>query len=122
MVVRRNIGRWRRRLLVGALAFSAIGYFGWHAFHGNYGIFAKEQLEARVAAQLVELEDVRSQRKALERRVALLKAQSLDPDILEERARESLGLSHPNDVVVLQAPPQAPAPAQPQRVTPRERR
>jgi cell division protein FtsB len=117
MVVRR-ISAWQKRILAGLLACGAIGYFAWHAFHGNYGIYAREAVELRVAELRQELAEVTAERRASEHRVSLLKAQSLDPDILEERARETLGLAHPNDVVVLERP--APQPAA-QVVTPRSR-
>lgn len=102
MVINRTVVRWQRAVLVAVLTAGTIAYFGWHAYHGNYGIFARERLDVRVADLERELAEVRAERQAMERRVALLKAQSLDPDILEERARESLGLAHPNDVVILQ--------------------
>jgi cell division protein FtsB len=104
VVVNRTVLRWQRAILIAVLATGTISYFGWHAHHGNYGIFARERLDVRVAELARELADVRAERQAMERRVSLLKAQSLDPDILEERARESLGLAHPNDVVILQRP------------------
>jgi cell division protein FtsB len=90
--------------MFGGLAAAGIGYFGWHAHHGEYGLFARERAEARVVELGRELEEVRDERRSLERRVNLLKAESLDPDILEERSREALGLAHPNDVVILRRP------------------
>jgi len=36
----------------------------------------------------------------LERRVAQLTSSSLDPDLLDERARAMLNFSDPNDVVI----------------------
>ena len=100
MVVHRAVWRWQRRLAVLLIAGVMIGYFAWHAFHGNYGIYAREALETRVADLERELATVRADRLAMQRRVTLLRNDSLDPDLLEERAREMLSLAHPNDVVV----------------------
>ncbi len=36
-----------------------------------------------------------------EHRISLMRAQSVDLDILEELARQELGFVHPNDVVVM---------------------
>jgi cell division protein FtsB len=127
MVVRRRAATWQRRLLVATLACGMIAYFVWHAFHGNYGIHAKQALEIRAGELEAELAEARAERQAMERRVALLKSQSIDPDILEERARESLSLAHPNDIVILRRadpPPRAetPAPAaQPRQARPEPR-
>jgi cell division protein FtsB len=102
MVVHRRFNRWQKRLAVLFMASGAIAYFGWHAFHGNQGIYAREAVEVRVAELEGELAAVRAERRSMQRRVQLLRAESLDPDLLEERARETLGLAHPNDVVVLE--------------------
>lgn len=120
MVLRRGMNRWHKRLLVAVAAFAIVGYFAWHAFHGNYGMPARDRLEARVVELRAELAEVQAERVAAQRRVSLLKSESLDPDILEERARTALSLAHPNDVVILQRPVDPP-PTQ-QRTVPTERR
>jgi cell division protein FtsB len=111
MVTNRLLVLWRRRVLIGAAGLVVLGYFAWHAFHGNHGLVARDGLTERVAVLEAEVARVREERRALERRVALLKPQSLDPDMLEERARETLMLSHQNDVVLVSRPA-APTPTQ----------
>lgn len=98
--------RLRAALRLAALYLGGIGliaYFGFHAYAGNYGITAQRQYEERKLALQAELDRLTAQRTALETRVALLKAGALDPDILDEKARATLGLVHANDVVVLRA-------------------
>lgn len=102
MSIRSHTNRMRRRVLFGLVALSLVGYFGWHSFNGNYGIVARERLKTRVAELEQEHGALKAERMALERRVSLLKPESLDPDMLEERVRESLTLVHPNDLVVMQ--------------------
>ena len=51
----------------------------------------------------------------LERDVALLRPESLDPDMLDERARASLNLAHPDDLVMLKRRPVAETGAIPKR-------
>ena len=91
------------------LALGLTGYFVFHAFHGDHGVLARMRLERQVESLAKELELVRGEREAIEKRVALLRPQSLDPDMLEERARRTLGYAHPNDVILLREAPQPPA-------------
>jgi cell division protein FtsB len=121
MVVRRSISIWQRRILIVLVSGGVLAYFGWHAFHGNYGIYARQALEARVAELQKELEEVTAERRAAERRVMLLRAESLDPDLLEERARETLSLAHPNDVVIVERAVVPPAAIPPRRAVPPRR-
>ncbi len=102
MSIRSHTRRMRSRALLGVLAVGLIFYFGWHAFNGNYGILARDRLRAQVAQLEAEAQGVHQERVALDRRVSLLRPESLDPDMLEERAREALSLVHPHDVVVVQ--------------------
>jgi cell division protein FtsB len=47
---------------------------------------------------------VEAERSTLERRVDLLRADHLDRDMLDERARVQLNLAGPNDTVIFAAP------------------
>jgi cell division protein FtsB len=84
-----------------ALAGGAVGYFTYHAQNGDRGLKAKAGYKIRIAQLQSELETVRQERMDWERRVMLLKAGSLDRDLLDERARELLNYAHRNDVVVI---------------------
>jgi cell division protein FtsB len=77
-----------------------LAYFAYHAVEGEYGLAALNRLleqETRLAAELVE---VREDRAALEARVELMRPESLDPDMIDERARQALNLAHPQDIVI----------------------
>lgn len=93
---RRNTGR----LIVPAIATLVLAYFGFHAYHGDYGLIAKETLEARIATLEGELEALREARRKLERRVSLLNDGSLERDMLDEQARRSLNLARKNEIVI----------------------
>ncbi len=92
-------------LLVPLLGAAAVGYFVWHGVHGARGFLASQQLSAEAARLEAELADVRREREWLEHHVALLRPESLDPDMLEERARVLLNLAHPDDIVILRQSP-----------------
>lgn len=94
---KRNTGA----LIVPAVAAVVMSYFGYHAFHGEYGIYAKHRLQERVGVVEVSLARVRGERMELERRVALLQDGTLDKDMLDEHARHTLNLALPDEVVIL---------------------
>jgi cell division protein FtsB len=93
----RNFGR----LVLPAITIVFLSYFGFHAWHGEYGIYSKYSLEERAVALQKQLDAVRSQRVALETRVRLLRDGSIEKDMLDEQARRSLNLSHGDELVIL---------------------
>ena len=100
--------RRRRTILtvLGLYVFAAafIGYFGVNAFTGNHGLRAQADLDAQLAATQAELSQAKAERAVWERRVALLRADRLDPDMLDERARALLGHVDHRDAVMLLQP------------------
>ena len=94
-----------RKILPTVLAAALVGYFGYHALHGERGFLAWRELKRDLAAaQSVEAQ-IAEQRALLDRRTALLRADNLDPDLLEEPARLLLGYGHPGDLVILRPGP-----------------
>ncbi|MBL8631153.1 MAG: septum formation initiator family protein [Rhodospirillaceae bacterium] len=75
-------------------------YFGYHAVQGDRGLIAWWNLRFEIERANATLAEVSAEKKALEHRVALLRSESLDPDMLEERARVMLGAVGPNDRIV----------------------
>jgi cell division protein FtsB len=51
-----------------------------------------------------ELAGLKAERAHWERRVALLRADSIDPDMLDERARALIGYTDPRDLTLLLRP------------------
>lgn len=100
------ISNRRRRTILTALglytfAAAFIGYFGVNAFTGNHGLRAQIDLDQQMAAMQEELRQVKAERAVWERRVALLRSDRLDPDMLDERARSLLGYVDPRDLTLL---------------------
>ncbi len=94
-----------RKILPTVLAASVVGYFGYNALHGERGFLAWRELKGDLAvAQTVEAQ-IAERRAQLDRRTALLRADNLDPDLLEERAQVLLGYGYSRDLVVLHAGP-----------------
>jgi cell division protein FtsB len=95
------------------LALSAGGYFGYHLQNGDHGLKSRADLQRRVDVLEGELAGLTEVRERIERDVALLEPESLDPDMLDERARAILNLAHADDLVMMKR--RAPDPTGPLR-------
>ena len=84
-----------------------IAYFGFHAIQGERGVLTWLQLNYQIERTQAALATSRAEESRLERRVALLRRDALDPDMLDERARALLNLAAPGDIVIFIAPPGA---------------
>jgi len=93
--------RLRARHVVGpVLGICTVVYFAYHAVEGDRGMIAWWNLKQRIAGARDALQDITAQRKVLEHRVSLLHPESLDPDMLDERARLMLNYGHDGDIIV----------------------
>jgi cell division protein FtsB len=101
MVTRRRLRTVLTTLGLYLGAALLIGYFGVNAYTGNHGIVARQAVDAQLARLASERDALKSERQQWERRVALLKSQSLDPDMLDERARALLDYVDANDLTLL---------------------
>jgi cell division protein FtsB len=101
MIIRPRIRSFLAALSLYVLAAAFIGYFGVNAYTGNHGIRAKQTLDQRIADLTQELDATRAERQRWEHRVSLLRSDRLDPDMLDERARQLLDFADPRDVTTL---------------------
>jgi cell division protein FtsB len=99
MWTRQHKKRKTGALIVPAIAAAFLSYFGYHAFQGEFGIYAKYAFEERIVALETELGAVREQRANLEHRVKLLRDGSLEKDMLDEYARRALNLAHEDEII-----------------------
>jgi cell division protein FtsB len=104
MVIRPRIRAFLTALGLYMLAVLFIGYFGVNAYTGKNGINARQGLDQQIEELATELERARAERVLWERRVALLKSDQIDPDMLDERARQLLNYVDPHDVTVMVRP------------------
>ena len=81
-----------------------LGFFAWHAQEGPRGFAFHEKLANQSRQLSEELAAIQKQRTAFETRVALLRPESVDPDMLDEMARSTLDVAGPNDLIVLDSP------------------
>jgi cell division protein FtsB len=102
---------FRRRfaqIVIPVLGLGALAYLGYHFFEGGRGLKASWSVEQRLAKAEAERKQLTAERKWIESRVALLREDTLDRDMLDERLRQMLNLVQPNDIVILFAKPLAP--------------
>ena len=101
MVIRPRIRAFLTALCLYVVAALFIGYFGVNAYTGKNGINARQELDQRISDLAKEVERVKAERARWERRVALLKADRIDPDMLDERARQVLNYLDPHEVTIV---------------------
>ena len=86
--------------MAGPLAIACtVAYFGYHAIQGERGLVTWLQLSYQAEQTRVELALSRAEERRLAHRVALLRSDNLDPDMLDERARTVLNLASADEVV-----------------------
>src|SRR5215813_13949621 len=100
MVTRRRLRSFLTALGLYIGAALLIGYFGVNAYTGNHGLKARQNLDQQIAQLSIELATLKAERAVWERRVSLLKSESLDPDMLDERARALLDYVDANDLTL----------------------
>ncbi len=101
MVTRKRLRSILTTLGLYVMAALLIGYFGVNAFSGNRGLKAKEDLDHQIASLSTELDRLQHERMQWERRVALLKSDKLDPDMLDEQARTLLDYADPKELTLM---------------------
>ena len=100
MAVFREIHRRAPQIAPQVVAACLVAYFAYHAIQGEGGVLAYMHTQSALEKARVVRAELTDQRRALEHRVELLRPESLDRDLLAERARKVLNFGHPNDVVV----------------------
>jgi cell division protein FtsB len=100
MVIRPRIRAFLTAFALYCLAALFIGYFGVNAYTGDHGIKARESLDRQIANLAGELDRVKTERLRWQNRVALLRSDQIDPDMLDERARLLLDYADPRDVTM----------------------
>ena len=101
MTFSHSLRRRIRRVSVSFLGVSATFYFVFHVFHGDRGLIAWVQLRQQVVKVEATAKALAAERQYLENTVRLLHPESLDPDMLDERARLMLNFGHPDELVIL---------------------
>jgi cell division protein FtsB len=98
--MRQEVGRKARQVLGPLMGAALMVYFGYHAVQGDRGLMAWWNLRFEIEKANTTAAELAAERHAIEQRVTLLRPESLDRDMLEERARIMLGAAGPHDLIV----------------------
>jgi cell division protein FtsB len=100
MIVMREIRKRARALAGPALGILLTGYFGYHLVEGDRGLRAWVRLSQELRQAKDELAAVSSQRTELQHRVAHMRANHVDPDLLDAQVRKTLDVLRPDEIVI----------------------
>lgn len=104
MVIKKRLRAILIPLALYSVSGLAVGYFVHHAQSGQRGLEAKRELQAEKTRIQASLDALREEREDWERRIALVRSDQIDRDLLEEQARVMLGRVHRNDLVIVLDP------------------
>ena len=101
--------RTRLRKIVTPIVFYLVlgvtsGYLVWGASNGEHGLKAKVEFDADAVALKTQLAALKEERSRWELRVASLKPESVDRDLLDEEAHGLLDRVAKDEVVIFTAP------------------
>lgn len=104
MRIRRSVTRFFANLVIPALSAAVIAYFGYYTVFGTRGLQALYDTRAQLAVQQEQLASLQDQHARLAHRIKLLEPGTVDPDMVEEVAREQMLDSAAGEVAVPRAP------------------
>ena len=83
-----------------AISLSLGAYFTFAAVQGDYGVFRRAEVEVQTAALRVELAQLTAEVTEMENLTLRLSDAYLDLDLLDQQARDILGLLRPDEIVL----------------------
>jgi len=75
-------------------------YLAFHALSGSQGVMRWVDYEANISKHQTKLDALQAERARLEKTAQSLRADHLDLDLLDEKAREFVFVSRPNEVTI----------------------
>ena len=106
MIILRELRR-RARVVIGPLlALILAGYFAYHLVAGERGLLAWLRLNRELQTANSELARLQADHAALENRVATMRPEHIDPDLLDEQVRRMLDVAAPDETVIIVPPAQ----------------
>ena len=98
--LRHWIRPYLRPLGYGGLALLPCAYFIFAAVQGDYGLFRRIQVEAEVASLSLQRDGLLAELALIENKTRRLSDDYLDLDLLDEQARDMLGLLRTDELVI----------------------
>jgi cell division protein FtsB len=94
----------RKRLFDGVVSFFCLllyAYFSWHYYYGSRNLAVLAQTANKAVEMRAEVQNQIELRRRLESKVALLRPEHIDPDLLDEVARRILDYGTANELIVV---------------------
>ncbi|WP_455478551.1 FtsB family cell division protein [Bartonella sp. B10] len=89
------------RFMLPLMTVGIVGYFTYHVFHGEYGLYSCNEVNKHIAELEGELHNVKAERIFIEKRISLLRDGHIEKDMLDEYVRRNLNFSMPNELTIL---------------------
>ena len=77
-------------------------YFAYHAFAGESGLGNWSDMQAEIAEKQKQLGKLEQEIELLRRDIARLTPGTIDPDFIEELAREKLAFVYPGEIILVE--------------------
>jgi len=94
----------RKRLFDGVVSFFCLllyAYFSWHYYYGSRNLAVLAQTANKAVEMRADVQNQIEIRRRLESKVALLRPEHIDPDLLDEVARRILDYGSANELIVV---------------------
>ncbi|HEX3863790.1 MAG TPA: septum formation initiator family protein [Stellaceae bacterium] len=101
MMVLREMRRRAKALVGPVLGMALTGYFAYHLVEGDRGLLAWARLTKELRLANEDYTAVDTERAALDHRVANLRSDHVDPDLLDAQARKNLDVVAPGEIVIM---------------------
>lgn len=90
----------QKRAISSLFCVLVLFYLAFHTISGERGVIALLRESSKLEAMKTELEEIKSKRESLENKTKKLSNNNLDLDLLDEQARQVLGIAGKNEVVI----------------------
>ena len=104
MVVRTRFRRFTYPLVLYCVAGGIGGYFIWHAINGDRGLKVSGEYEKSIVMLEAELTATKAEKAQWTQRIALMRGDGIDRDLLDEEARVTLDRVGKDDLVIFLSP------------------
>jgi len=101
MMVRPRKRKSLARFITPVMTLVILGYFGYHAMNGHYGIRAQVVMQKRLADLEQELAARTAVREKLEARVALVRDGTMEKDMVDEQIRRQLNMLREDEIALI---------------------